>query len=1144
MPFEVTEKNVSALEPLFKPWEEPLQHRLPNPNRGEAAIIQPGRRPSKCPLVRSIRAQVDGWRRGGYAGISNTSRMLLNYWFNTQHSIRDEDNNPIPFRYHWAQREAIETIIYLYELRRIRNVASLLNEFGEGKLDDIALGIPPEEDRWPKDCCKIATGGGKTKVMSLAIVWSYYHSLYEKGSDLARHFVIIAPNLTVYERLKDDFENCAIFYHDPLLPEEWKSDFQMQVVLQDEPGGAATQGAIYLTNIHRLYETRENGSEEEEGAASIFGPPVKRAQALNTGAALRERITAHPRLMVLNDEAHHLHDPDLAWNRAIDALHSQSLGRGNSGICLQLDFTATPKHTNGDLFRHIVCDFPLGEAVDAGIVKVPVLGEADELVERGDINTPAHERYAMHLKLGYQRYQKTYGELSKVRKPILFVMTEDANAANEIADYLDSGTFPLLKGRVLNIHTRLKGRIKTVMRCGREIKEFVESETGMKPDDLRELREMSRELDKKDSKFRCVVSVMMLREGWDVRNVTTIVPLRPYSAKAGILPEQTLGRGLRRMFPLGDTPEMVTVVHHPAFRKLYEEELAQEGLDIAVLPLREAFRQTVTIFVDRDKKPIEELEIEIPLISDAVETTAELKGLTFEEVKQYFQKRFSPLPIGKNKEGRIEYKEWHLFTDEIVARMELDAGLLTNTWSAPMYFAQMLGKACRISNPHKILTPIIERFICEVLFERRVDLFSGEVDHRMHDSDVMEHIRATFTPLILEKIVRKQKRKRLSLGQRLSTWKPYQATSNDKRPAVPGQRTMFNLVPCANNFEQAFVDFLDTAQDVAAFAKNAGPQKLMIDYLRPDGHRALYEPDFIVRNIDGSYYLAELKGKVDELVPLKARAAVEWCKVASQSGPKWTYLYVPYHLFQQSSAATMQELAGACEPSLQDLLKEASTGQLALPLEEASAQKEAENIVASVFQQAGITQPPDSVADAMRQAILLLDHAVRSGMPSYGHAFQPLLHPFDEYALRILERYLSPRIPADQQKREGYFSPYLDFLKQNEKILLEKNGRYLKDNLLFGRSIMRLGTLLFCLRYAKDKGWGASGVWKDVEELFGSPAFVELYQELEEVNKFRNTRVAHVEQPLNNQTEAWAAMISWLHCLNRMITLTQPEKLN
>ncbi len=1139
MPFQVTKQNVSALEPLFKPWEEPTLHRLPNPTPGAPAIIAPGRRPSKVPLVRAIRAEVDAWRRGGYVGVSDTSRALLQHWFHNEHLVKTETGEAAPFRYHWAQREAIETFIYLYELRHVRHVAELLFEFGDNQLADLALGIPPEQDRWAKYCAKIATGAGKTKIMSLAIVWSYFHSLYEPDSDLARHFVVIAPNLTVYERLKDDFENCAIFYQDPLIPDEWRSDFQMQVVLQDEPGGATTTGAIYLTNIHRLYPSRDNGGDEqrETGVDAIFGPPVVRGRALDTGESLRQRITAHPRLMVLNDEAHHLHDPDLAWNRAVDALHEESLQRGNRGVCAQLDFTATPKHNDGSLFRHIVVDFPLGEAVDAGIVKVPVLGESEELVVRGDEKTPAHERYAMHLQLGYQRYAKTYEELGEVRKPILFVMTEDATAANEIADYLDSDAFPLLKGRVLNIHTRLKGKIKEVTRGGKTFKEFVENETAMKPDDLRALREMSRELDSPDSRFRCVVSVMMLREGWDVRNVTTIVPLRPYSAKSGILPEQTLGRGLRRMFPLGDTPELVTVIEHPAFRKLYEDELAQEGVDIAVLPVREVFKQTVTISVDKENKDVEALEIEIPQVSDAVETTQELQGLTFEEVRNAFQEKFKPLPVGKKREGPIEYKERHLFTDEIVATMRLDAGLLNNAWSAPAYFAQMLGRACRIANPHQALAPLVERFLAEVLFERPVDLYSGEVDHRVRDLDVMEHIRAVFTPLILAKTVRQEKRKRISRGQRLSTWKPYQATSHDKRPALPAQRTMFNLVPCDNDFEQAFTDFLETAEDVIAFAKNAGPQRLMIDYLKPDGQRALYVPDFFVRDGEDNRYLVELKGRQDDLVPLKATAAVEWCKTASSKEARWHYLYVPYHLFQQGAATTIAELARACEPALKTLLDEWKTKQLALPLEEATAQSQAETLFERVLREAGIARPPAEVESVMRQAVLLLDHAIRSRLPTFAHAFQPLLGPLDDYALRILEKYLKPAIPPDKEASIAFFNPNLERLPQREKALLEKHQRYLRDNLVFGRSIQRLGTLLFCLEYARRGSGNVDGVWKEVERQFSSSTFDELYKVLGRVNEFRNTRVAHVEAPLTDEGEAREAMRSWLRGLSLMANL-------
>ena len=562
-------------------------------------------------------------------------------------------------------------------------------------------------------------------------------------------------------------------------------------------------------------------------------------------------------------------------------------------------------------------------------------------------------------------------------------------------------------------------------------------------------------------------------------------------------------------------------------------ELAQEGLDIAVLPIREAFKQTVTIFVDHQNKPVEDLEIEVPLVSDAVETTAELKGLAFEDVRRSFEQRYARLPIGKKKEEPIEYRERHLFTDEVVARMQLDAGLLANAWSAAGYFAQMLGRACRVSNPHAVLTPLIERFLSEVLFERKVDLYSGEVDHRMRDLDVAEHVKAIFAPLILAKTVRTKDRRRVSRGQRLSTWRPYQATSTDKRPAVPGQRTMFNLIPCENEFEQAFAGFLDVAGDVAAFAKNAGPQKLMIDYLRPDGHRAFYVPDFIVRLKNETYVLAELKGKTDLLVPLKAKAAIEWCKTAAgKTG--WRYLYLPYLLFQRSAAATLEELARACEPALAALLEEADTGQRELPLAEASAQQEEAQAFVRACAEAGIREPLPEIEGAMRQAVALLAHAVRVRMPEFGHAFQPLLRPLDDYALRIFQKGLAPRIPAEARKREEYFSPYLDRVAARQRVHLDRYQRYLKDNLVYGRSIQKLATLLFCLSYAREGGHGVGGVWRDVAEVFADGEMQALYDDLDKVNSFRNTRVAHVETPLVQADEAWSAMCTWLRCLSKM----------
>lgn len=100
--------------------------------------------------------------------------------------------------------------------------------------------------------------------------------------------------------------------------------------------------------------------------------------------------------------------------------------------------------------------------------------------------------------------------------------------------------------------------------------------------------------------------------------------------------------------------------------------------------------------------------------------------------------------------------------------------------------------------------------------------------------------------------------------------------------------------------------------------------------------------------------------------------------------------------------------------------------------------------------------------------------------------------------------------------------------------MLEKNQRYLRDNLVFGRSIQKLGTLLFCLDYAQTGGKGVGGIWRDAEEVFSGQEIESLRGDLKEVNVFRNTRVAHVETKLDNAEEAWQAMVTWFRCLGRM----------
>ncbi len=880
--------NPTTLEPLFAPWAEPNAHRVRAEKSGDPAVIVQGRRASPIDLVSNLRSAVRDWREAFYIGASDTTIQLLNHWFSRAHRQITTNGEDLEFRYFFCQREAVETLIYLKEVRRIECLSHIIAEFGGTTAELQALGITEDEDSWSRYAFKLATGAGKTKVMSLCIVWSYFHALRESDSEMARHFVVIAPNLTVYDRLKDDFGNGRIFDTDPLIPPEWRGDWNLSVVLQDEASGAATGGTLYLTNIHRLYEKRKNKATDDGYA--WMGPPVSKSKALDTGAALRDRITTHRRVLILNDEAHHVWDSGSAWNEAIRSLHETLIARSGGNLVAQLDFSATPKDNKGLLFKHIVCDTPLGEAVDAGIVKTPLIGQSSrKLVEQADDN--AAYRWEQHLLLGYDRWNASRTEwASSGKKPLLFIMCDDTNAADQITQRFNNDPlFEHLNGKTINLHTNLKGKMKKVGKGANARYEFVEDEKAINDDDLKALRKLSRELDSNTSPYVCIVSVLMLREGWDVKNVTTIVPLRPYSSKANILPEQTLGRGLRRMTPPGQASELVTVIEHPAFASLYAQELAQEGLPIEIIDLDRVPATTISIFPDEVHKDVNQLDIQIPTLSAGYRIVPKLEGLTLQDIKKAF-KPYKPIPLSKQGNNEIQYEGRHLFTGEIIQKLQLNLPLLESGIGAVSYYVKQLETICKLRGLHAILAPLIQTFLETMLFEQKTTLFDPALVARLADSDVSEHLRAVFVPLSRSRTTSTETRLAASVPKSLNTWKPYQVTLSERRPALEAKKTLFNLVTCNRELEVAVAKFSDRAPDVVAFAKNAGSQCLRVDYLANGDRLAFYTPDFFIRTIDNHYYLVETKGREDRDVPLKAKAAIAWCEAASTETWSWQYL--------------------------------------------------------------------------------------------------------------------------------------------------------------------------------------------------------------------------------------------------------------
>src|SRR4051812_24241304 len=163
------------------------------------------------PLVAKLRKEVHAWRGKGYPGASPISAGLLRWWFEKEHLLENADGSLSTFRYYFAQREAVETVVWLHDVRRARDKFDLLRFDVSGA---VSAGMFPED--WPRYVLKMATGAGKTKVLSLLIAWSFFHRVYETDSNLSRNFLVIAPNIIVLDRLRADFDGLRIFFNDPV----------------------------------------------------------------------------------------------------------------------------------------------------------------------------------------------------------------------------------------------------------------------------------------------------------------------------------------------------------------------------------------------------------------------------------------------------------------------------------------------------------------------------------------------------------------------------------------------------------------------------------------------------------------------------------------------------------------------------------------------------------------------------------------------------------------------------------------------------------------------------------------------------------------------------------------------------------------
>ncbi len=390
------------------------------------------------------------------------------------------------------------------------------------------------ERAFPSICFSIATGVGKTRLMAAFMAYLYL----KKGM---KNFFVLVPNLTIYDKLIEDFGNPTHLKSTFHGCNEFVSDRPMVITGENYTnyGGRRLDNAMTINvfNIAKFNSENRGGRGGEKGK-----PPKMKRLSEYLGESYFDYLASLPDLVVLMDEAHRYHAD--ASKNAINELRP----------VLGVEMTATPIDEKGKSFKNVVYEYSLAKALDDGLyVKNPTIATRKNFVKDGKSDEEI-ERIKLEDAISVHEDTKTALELharesgAKRVKPFILVVCRDTTHAKDTYEYIRSNGFfkGAYRDKVLQIDSTTKNE-----------------------DDV---AEQFLTVEHYDNPIEIVIHVNMLKEGWDVSNLYTIVPLR--AANASVLIEQTIGRGLRLPFGrrTGEANiDKLTVIAHDNFQRVIEE---------------------------------------------------------------------------------------------------------------------------------------------------------------------------------------------------------------------------------------------------------------------------------------------------------------------------------------------------------------------------------------------------------------------------------------------------------------------------------------------------------------------------------------------------------------------------------------------
>src|SRR3989339_379961 len=425
------------------------------------------------------------------------------------------------------------------------------------------------ERDFPSVCFSLATGVGKTRLMGAFISYLYT----AKG---IKNYFVLAPNLTIYNKLIDDLSNprspkyvfCGISEFTGTPPR----------IITGDNYGEAGQSSLFKESVSiNIFNISKINSEVRGGRE----PKIKRLSEY-IGESYFNYLASLPDLVLLMDESHHYRAD--AGMKAINELKA----------VLGLELTATPIDNRGAKFKNVVYEYSLAHGLRDGFLKEPAVATRRNFNPDQYKNDPK-ELDLIKLEDGIRIHEDTKVALdiyardtgNRLVRPFVLVVARDTDHAKEIRTMIESDRFfeGRYRGKVMEIHSNQRGE---------------EKEANV---------EQLLSLEKPENTIEIVVHVNMLKEGWDVTNLYTIIPLR--AANSQILTEQTIGRGLRLPYGVRTGIEKVdklTIIAHDRFQSIIEAAndpnsiIRKENIieiDPASLPARQEV-VVVTSVIDED----------------------------------------------------------------------------------------------------------------------------------------------------------------------------------------------------------------------------------------------------------------------------------------------------------------------------------------------------------------------------------------------------------------------------------------------------------------------------------------------------------------------------------------------------------------